>query len=189
MKEKVMEVLKNKKLIGGVIAAIVAMIVVILLLNVIFSSKPKKYEEKIKNVVKALSSESKMKDAIDDKLIDIKGAAAWMEADQEAEDFKKEYKDLKKDSDEIEEMEDGLKELAKSNEELEREYKVKNIKEPKKDKDNKKIYSVTATLVTEGGYYDSEQQIKVIFYKGKVVDIISKDYDSSLFESAVKANK
>ncbi len=33
-----------------------------------------------------------MKDAIDDKLIDIKGAAAWMEADQEAEDFKKSIK-------------------------------------------------------------------------------------------------
>ena len=66
-------------------------------------------------------------------------------------------------------MEDGLKELAKSNEELEREYKVKILKEPKKKiKIIKKIYSVTATLVTEGGYYDSEQQIKVIFYKGKL---------------------
>lgn len=189
MKEKVMAMLKDKKIIGGAIAGIVAIIVIVLLLNVVFSSKPKKHEEKIKNLVKALASESKMKDAIDDKLIDIKGAAAWMEADQEAEDFKKEYKDLKKDSDEIEEMEDGLKNLAKDNEDLEREYKVKNIKEPKKDKDNKKIYSVTATLVSEGSYYDSEQQIKVIFYKGKVVDIISKDYDSSLFESAVKSNK
>lgn len=189
MKEKMMEILKNKKMIGSVIVAVVAIIVMILLLNIVFSSKPRKHEEKVKNIVKALSSESKMKDAIDDKLIDVKGAAAWLEADQEAEDFKKEYKDLKKDSDEIEDMEEGLKKLAESNEDLKREYKVKNIKEPKKDKDNKKIYSVTATLITEGSYYDAEQQIKVIFYKGKVVDIISKDYDSSLFESAVKSNK
>ena len=55
--------------------------------------------------------------------------------------LKKEYKDLKKDSDEIEEMEDGLKELAKSNEELEREYKVKNITSGR-GMERSKVYTV-----------------------------------------------
>lgn len=188
MKEKVMEILKNKKIIGGVIAAIVAIIVIIFLANVVFSNKPRKYEDKVKNIVKALNSESKMKEAIDDKLIDLKGAAAWMEADQEAEDFKKEYKGLKKDSDEIEEMEDGLKKYAENNEGGSSEYKVKNIKEPKKDKDNGKIYSVTATLVMENGY-SAERQVKIMFYKGKVIDILDKETDSSLFEAAAKSGK
>ena len=129
-----------------------------------------------------------MKDAIDDKLIDVKAAAAWMEADQEAEDFKKEYKKLKKKADEIEDMEEGLKEFAKKSDSYSTDYKVKNIKEPKKDKDNKKIYTVTATLVP--GNSDSGKQIKVVFYKGKVIDVMIKDYENtSMFELAVKTNK
>lgn len=188
MKEKVMELLKNKKIVGGVIAAVVLLIVVILLVNIIFSSKPKKHEDKVKDVIKALYSEDKMKEAIDDKLIDVKGAAAWMEADQESEDFKKEYKKLKKNADEIEDMEEGLKEYAKKSDSYSSDYKVKNIKEPKKDKDNKKIYTVTATLVS--GDSDNGRQIKVVFYKGKVIDVILKDYDNmSMFELAVKTNK
>ena len=192
MKEKCLNILsvvanlikEHKKIVIGVVVAIVAIIV---LANIISNSgKPSKYEDKIKTVTKALSSESKMKKALGD-VIDVKGAAAWQEADQKAGDFKKEYKDLKKDSDEIEDMEDALKAFAESNED--NEFKVKGIKEPKKNSKNNKIYTVAANFVVENFGIEDEIPVKFVFYKGKIIDIIQKNTDTSYFETALKLNK
>lgn len=169
---------ENKKIAIGVLAVLLVIILIVIIANA-SNGKPSKYEDKIKTVVKALNSESKMKSAIKD-VIDVKGAAAWQEADQESEDFNKEYKKLKKDDDEVEDMEKALKEYAKNASE---EYKVKSIKEPKRDSKNKKIWTVTATLEEDG----DEAQVKFVFYKGKVIDVIHKSSGSSLFEVMLKS--
>ena len=75
---------------------------------------------------------------------------------------------------------EALKEYAKNASE---EYKVKSIKEPKKDSKNKKIWTVTATLEEDG----DEAQVKFVFYKGKVIDVIHKSSGSSLFEVMLKS--
>ncbi|MGN1330887.1 MAG: hypothetical protein ACI4VN_06135 [Clostridia bacterium] len=141
-------------------------------------------------MAKALSSESKMKDLIEDKVIDLRGAAAWLEADQDADDMNKEYKNMKKDADEVEEMEEALVKWAENNESLKISYTIKSIKEPKKSEKNSKIYTVSATLVPEysSSYAsNSEYSIKITFYKGKIVDVMYKDSKASLFESATKS--
>lgn len=183
---------QNKKIVKIAIVVVIAIIVIAILANVVFSAKPKKYEDKIKDLAKALSSESKMEDLIEDNIIDLRGAAAWIEADQDAEDIKKEYKDIKKDSDEVDDMEKALKKLAKNNEDSEISYTIKSIKEPKKSEKNSKIYTVSATLIPEysNSYSEivgsSEYSIKITFYKGKIIDLMYKDLKSSLFESATK---
>ena len=140
-------------------------------------------------MAKALSSESKMKDLIEDKVVDLRGAAAWLEADQDADDMNKEYKNMKKDADEVEEMEEALVKWAENNESSKISYTIKCIKEPKKSEKNSKIYTVSATLVPEysSSYAsNSEYSIKITFYKGKIVDVMYKDSKASLFESATK---
>lgn len=180
---------QNKKIVKIAIVVVIAIIVLVILANVVFSAKPKKYEDKIKDLAKALSSESKMKDLIEDKVIDLRGAAAWLEADQDADDMNKEYKNMKKDADELEEMEEALVKWAENNESSKISYTIKSIKEPKKSEKNSKIYTVSATLVPEysSSYAsDSEYSIKITFYKGKIVDVMYKDSKASLFESATK---
>lgn len=180
---------QNKKIVKIAIVVVIAIIVLVILANVVFSAKPKKYEDKIKDLAKALSSESKMKDLIEDKVIDLRGAAAWLEADQDADDMNKEYKNMKKDADEVEEMEEALVKWAENNESSKISYTIKSIKEPKKSEKNSKIYTVSATLVPEysSSYAsDSEYSIKITFYKGKIVDVMYKDSKASLFESATK---
>jgi len=184
MKEKIMGILQNKTVIKVAVGVLIAIVAIVILANV-FSSKPKKYEDKIKEVTKALCSEKKMKSAIEDKIIDVKAAAAWKEADQSAKDFKDEYKKMKKDSDEVEEMEDGLKSFGE-NAGFD-DIKVKKIKEPKKSNSNSKIYTVSAELVNNDGTY--EYSVKFVFYKGKIIDIILRDSKSSLFEAAVNLEK
>jgi len=184
MKEKIIGILRNKIVIKLAVGILIAIVAIVILANV-FSSKPKKYEDKIKDVTKALCSEKKMKSAIEDKIIDVKAAAAWKEADQSAKDFKDEYKKIKKDSDEMEEMEDALKALPE-NSGLE-DVKVKKIKEPKKSNSNSKIYTVSAEFVDKDETY--EYSVKFVFYKGKIIDIILKDSKASLFEAAVKLEK
>lgn len=187
MKEKLiglMGVLKDKNVIKAIVAIVAVIVILVVLFNTVFSAKPKKYEEKIKNFTKALSSESKMKDLIKDKVIDLKGAAAWAEAEQDAEDFKKEYKNLKKDDDEVSDMEDGLKKFAEKCEDSDVSYKVKSIKKPEKSDKNGKIYMVSATLVNEKT--DSEDKVKFVFYNGKLIDLYFKDSKMSLFEISTK---
>ena len=193
VKEKILGVFgflkQNKKIVKIAIVVVIAIIVLAILANVVFSAKPKKYEDKIKDLAKALSSESKMKDLIEDKVIDLRGAAAWLEADQDADDMNKEYKNMKKDADELEEMEEALVKWAENNESSKISYTIKSIKEPKKSEKNSKIYTVSATLVPEysSSYAsDSEYSIKITFYKGKIVDVMYKDSKASLFESATK---
>ncbi|MBP3463306.1 MAG: hypothetical protein J6K45_02355 [Clostridia bacterium] len=193
VKEKILGVFgflkQNKKIVKIAIVVVIAIIVLVILANVVFSAKPKKYEDKIKDLAKALSSESKMKDLIEDKVIDLRGAAAWLEADQDADDMNKEYKNMKKDADEVEEMEEALVKWAENNESSKISYTIKSIKEPKKSEKNSKIYTVSATLVPEysSSYAsDSEYSIKITFYKGKIVDVMYKDSKASLFESATK---
>lgn len=193
VKEKILGVFgflkQNKKIVKIAIVVVIAIIVLVILANVVFSAKPKKYEDKIKDLAKALSSESKMKDLIEDKVIDLRGAAAWLEADQDADDMNKEYKNMKKDADEVEEMEEALVKWAENNESSKISYTIKSIKEPKKSEKNSKIYTVSATLVPEysSSYAsNSEYSIKITFYKGKIVDVMYKDSKASLFESATK---
>ena len=193
VKEKILGVFgflkQNKKIVKIAIVVVIAIIVLAILANVVFSAKPKKYEDKIKDLAKALSSESKMKDLIEDKVVDLKGAAAWLEADQDADDMNKEYKNMKKDADEVEEMEEALVKWAENNESSKISYTIKSIKEPKKSEKNSKIYTVSATLVPEysSSYAsNSEYSIKITFYKGKIVDVMYKDSKASLFESATK---
>ena len=192
MKEKCLNVLssiialikQHKKIIIGILAVIVILIVVINLIS--NGGKPRKYEDKVKTAVKALTSESKMKNALGD-VIDPRGAAAWIESDQDGKEFKKEYKSMKKDSDEVEDLKKALKKYAESNDGL--SWKVKGIKKPEKTSKNKKIYKLQATMVTEQSGTEVEMPIKVYFYKGKIIDIARKtnNKEESIFETALKS--
>ncbi len=195
MKEKVLSVLSaivsfvkaNKKVVIGVLVALLVVILVVAIAS--NGGKPGKYQEKIKTVTKALSSESKMKKTFGD-VIDTRAAAAWEEAGQDAEEFKKEYKNIKKNSDEVRDMEKALKHWAETNEKQSYEGRAKSIKEPKKSSKNKNIYTVSATLTTETEYgNEREYSVKFVFYKGKIIDIIDKDNDTSYFKQALKNYK
>ena len=193
MKDKLIGILgmlkDNKKNLIKVGVAIVVVILLIVILSTIFSAKPKKYEDKIKTFTKALTSESKMKDAID-KLVDLRGAAAFQEADLDYEDLNKEYKKMKKDADEVDDMEKAFKAYAKYAEDY--KVSVSKIGKPKQNKKNKKVYTVSATLKLETSYGSTdEQSVKFVFYKGKIIDVLIKGYssDSSMFESALDSNK
>ena len=187
MKEKVLSVLgKLKEHKKSLIIVAVALVVLIVLITIISNAnKPKKYEDKIKTLAKALSSESKMKTAIS-KTIDTRASAAWIEADLKAKDFNKEYKSMKKDSDEVEDLEKALKKFAENSESLEREYKISKIKKPVKNSDNGKIYTCSAKM-TAGS---EENDVKIVFYKGKIIDITLKtgSKTTSLFETIIKSN-
>ena len=192
MKEKCLNVLsailtlikQHKKAIIGVLAVLVILIIIINLIS--NGGKPRKYEDKVKTAVKALTSESKMKSALGD-VIDPRGAAAWIEADQDGKEFKKEYKEIKKDSDEVEDLKKALKKYAESNDGL--SWKVKGIKKPEKTSKNKKIYKLSATIVTEQNGTEVEMPIKVYFYKGKIIDIARKNNskEESIFVFVLKS--
>ncbi len=195
MKEKLLGLLdivkNNKKNLIKVAVALVVVIIVIAVLSTIFSAKPKKYEEKIKTFTKALSSESKMKDAIE-KYVDLRGAAAFQEADLDYKDLKKEYKKMKKDADEVDDMEKALKAYAKESEDSDISVSVSKIGKPKQNSKNKKIYTVSATMSLKSSYGSiSDQSVRFVFYKGKIIDILSKGYgdDSSMFKNALDSNK
>lgn len=195
MKEKLLGLLdiikNNKKNLIKVAVALVAVIIVIAVLSTIFSAKPKKYEEKIKTFTKALSSESKMKDAIE-KYVDLRGAAAFQEADLDYKDLKKEYKKMKKDADEVDDMEKALKAYAKESEDSDVSVSVSKIGKPKQNSKNKKIYTVSATMSLKSSYGSiADQSVRFVFYKGKIIDILSKGNsdDSSMFKNALDSNK
>lgn len=195
MKEKLLGLLdiikNNKKNLIKVAVALVVVIIVIAVLSTIFSAKPKKYEEKIKTFTKALSSESKMKDVIE-KYVDLRGAAAFQEADLDYKDLKKEYKKMKKDADEVDDMEKALKAYAKESEDSDLSVSVSKIGKPKQNSKNKKIYTVSATMSLKSSYGSiSDQSVRFVFYKGKIIDILSKGYgdDSSMFKNALDSNK
>lgn len=185
MKEKLVNLLvkvKENKVVAIAIVAVIALILVIAIVAAVAGSGPKKYEEKMKDFTKALYSESKMKDAVDE-IVDLRAAAAWQEADKEAEDFNKEYKKMKKNDDEVKDLEDALIEYAAEAEDSDMKIKISDIKKPRKDKDNKKIYTISATL--ENTETDTEVKAKFVFYQDKIIDIINKTTNSSLFESAL----
>ena len=195
MKDKVLSVLSavvsfvkaNKKVAIGVLVALLVIILVIVIAS--NGGKPSKYQEKIKTVTKAIGSESKMKKTFGD-VIDTRAAAAWEEVGQDVEDFKKEYKKIKKNSDEVGDMEKALKHWAETNEKQGYDGRAKNIKEPKKSSKNNNIYTVSATVVTEMEYgNETEVSVKFVFYKGKIIDIINKDTDTSYFKQALKNYK
>ena len=195
MKEKLLGLLdivkNNKKNLIKVAVALVVVIIVIAVLSTIFSAKPKKYEEKIKTFTKALSSESKMKDAIE-KYVDLRGAAAFQEADLDYKDLKKEYKKMKKDADEVDDMEKALKAYAKESEDSDISVSVSKIGKPKQNSKNKKIYTVSATMSLKSSYGSrSDHSVRFVFYKGKIIDILSKGSgdDSSMFKNALDSNK
>ena len=195
MKEKLLGLLdivkNNKKNLIKVAVALVVVIIVIAVLSTIFSAKPKKYEEKIKTFTKALSSESKMKDAIE-KYVDLRGAAAFQEADLDYKDLKKEYKKMKKDADEVDDMEKALKAYAKESEDSDVSVSVSKIGKQKQNSKNKKIYTVSATMSLKSSYGSiADQSVRFVFYKGKIIDILSKGYgdDSSMFKNALDSNK
>ena len=195
MKEKLLGLLdivkNNKKNLIKVAVALVVVIIVIAVLSTIFSAKPKKYEEKIKTFTKALSSESKMKDAIE-KYVDLRGAAAFQEADLDYKDLKKEYKKMKKDADEVDDMEKALKAYAKESEDSDVSVSVSKIGKPKQNSKNKKIYTVSATMSLKSSYGSiADQSVRFVLYKGKIIDILSKGYgdDSSMFKNALDSNK
>ena len=177
---------QNKKIAIAILA--ILLIVIIIIVIAVNGGKPSKYQEKIKNVTKALSSESKMKKAIGD-VIDLRGAATWQEVNQKAADFNKEYKNIKKDGDEAKELERALKQYAENNEKKGYEVKVRNIKEPKKNSNNKKIYTVSSTFVTNQYGSEKETDVRFIFYNGKIIDIMEKDTNTSYFKAILKENK
>lgn len=198
MKEKItalfLTLKEHKKIVIPIIATIL-LVIILAIAIIVATSGPKNYDKKIKEVTKALSSESKMKTALN-KYIDSKAAVAWIEAEQDSKDFKKEYKKIKKNSEDVKDFEDALKNYAEDNEDND-DYKMKvsNIKKPKKDSKNKNISTVTATLSLKnsssyssylGVSNNAERQVKFVFYKNKIIDIIDKDSKESLFESIAK---
>lgn len=199
MKEKLLGILvkvkEHKNIVLPIAFAVLALIIILVVLFVfVLNGKPRKYQDKIKQVTKALTSESKMKTALNE-VIDVRGVVAWEEADQKTSKFNKEYKAVKKDSDDIKDKKDELKEMAEKAEEMEYTFKVSKIKEPKKDSKNSKIYTVTATLSGDydkkdyytSSYYSSipdlEYEVKFVFYKNKIIDIIDKDSKRSFFKN------
>lgn len=195
MKDKLIGILgmlkDNKKNLIKVGVAIVVVILLIVILSAIFSAKPRKYEDKIKDFTKALTSESKMKDLLEKgKIVDLRAAAAFQEADLDYEDLNKEYKSMKKGADEVDDLEKALKAYAEDNEDY--KVSVSKIGKPKQNKKNKKVYTVSATLKLESSYGSTDDQsVKFVFYKGKLIDVLVKGYssDSSMFEDALDANK
>lgn len=179
MKDKILgvfaKVAEHKKVVLPIIVAVVVIIVIAIAASIL-GGGPSKYKTKIKDFTDALSSKSKMKSAFD-KTFDVRAAVAWQEADGEAENFKEEYKNIKKDDAEIEDFKDNLKDFADNCSEL--DFKVSKIKEPKKDSNNKNIYTVSATLSARG----EETQVKFVFYKNKIIDIIYKDSKKSLIKA------
>ena len=83
-----------------------------------------------------------------------------------------------------------LKHWDETNEKQGYDGRAKNIKEPKKCSKNNNIYTVSATVVTEMEYgNETEVSVKFVFYKGKIIDIINKDTDTSYFKQALKNYK
>lgn len=188
MKEKVAgllaKVLKPKRIIVGVIAALVVLVFVG---NLIGGSKPKNYEDAVKTVLKGMGSKSsveKMDKALE-KYIDLKGAVAWQNAGHDPKKLDKEYRNVKKDSDDVDDMKEVL-ELYAEDEQDDEGIEVKNIKKPVKSKKNGKVYTVQATVVYNDSYLgDWENDFKVVFYKGKIIDVLEcedEDSEESMFE-------
>ena len=145
-------------------------------------------EKEANNTFKAFTL---MKDAIE-KYVDLRGAAAFQEADLDYKDLKKEYKKMKKDADEVDDMEKALKAYAKESEDSDLSVSVSKIGKPKQNSKNKKIYTVSATMSLKSSYGSiSDQSVRFVFYKGKIIDILSKGYgdDSSMFKNALDSNK
>ena len=193
--DKILSFIKNHKkplIIGGIV--LLVLIIVIVAVVVVTNMGPMGYKKKIEEFETSLSSEKKMKDAVE-KYVDLRAAVAWQEANQKSKDFKEEYKDVKKDSDDLDELKDALIDAANSCEDDEMEYKVSNVKKPKKDKKNGNIWTVKATIKvkSEYGYSDGEYDVKFVFYKNQIIDILSDSSlpglmygygsDQSLFES------
>lgn len=165
---------KNLKFIIPIIVVIIVLIVAICMLN----TKPKNYKKKVELVGEAFASKSKMSDAIKKGYIDSRAAAAWLEAEQNADDLKKELKDMKKDDERVEELEEALKEYAKG--ESGEKIKVVDIEKP--EKSSKDIWKVKATIKYKDDYKD---EWIFVFYKGKIIDVQDDGGDDSLFEMMV----
>ena len=171
---------KHKRTAVGVI---IALVVIVVVGNLLGGSKPKNYEDATKTVLKAMCSKdaaSKMEKALD-KYIDLRGAVAWQNANHTAKKMNKEYGKVKKDSDDIDDMKNALKEYAQDHQDT--QIEIKNIEKPVKSKKNGKVYTVRATIVYKDDFFgDYESYFTIIFYKGKVVDIMEGGENESMFQ-------
>lgn len=188
MKEKFASLLvwiKEHQKVVIPVAIAVLVLLVIMIVMALAGRGPSKYEDKVKEMTKALYSEDKMKSAIS-KIIDVRAAAAWQEAECKSKNFNKEYKKMKKNADEVDDLKDALKEMATGYGDDDIKFKVSNIKKPKQDSKNKKIYTVSATLeeVYDDSSYNDKMKVKFVFYGNKIIDILDED-DDSLFADAL----
>lgn len=179
-----MEGKKSKKII-------LVVIVILLILAILGGTAAffiiknlKKHKKIIPEFGEAITSEDKMEKFIKNNM-DLKGVVAWQKAEGDSKDFESEYKDVDKDADEIEKAEDKLLKFAKSNEDADNiSVSIKNIGDPKDDKNNKKIYTVSAKMEVEEDDESNSGKIQFVFYKNKVIDI-TLDGDS-FFDGIVK---
>lgn len=183
MEEKTNKNLSKTKIIIIVAVCAVALIAVIAILLMVLSGKPSRYEDKMRDVAKAFYNESKMKNVIEDGIIDLRAAAAWAETiddsmegidvEEQIEDFKKELKETKKDDKSVEELENALLDYAKLREDGETKMRVKDIKKPKQSKKDRRIWTVDATHEYEFEWDGEvmESKVRYVFYNGKIIDV------------------
>ena len=171
--KKIPEIIKKHKVVC--IILVIAIIAVIVLANIL-NTKPSKYEKKVKAMVKAMSSKSKMSDLIDDGTIDLRAATAWINAiDDDGiknSDFKEELKETKKNDSDITELKKALKDYAKGEEG--EKLKVESIEKPEQNKKNKKIWTVKVNCKYNDDY---DGTFTVIFYNGKIIDLADDEVE------------
>lgn len=171
--KKIPEIIKKHKVVC--IILVIAIIAVIVLANIL-NTKPSKYEKKVKAMVKAMSSKSKMSDLIDDGTIDLRAATAWINAiDDDGiknSDFKEELKETKKNDSDITELKKALKDYAKGEEG--EKLKVESIEKPGQNKKNKKIWTVKVNCKYNDDY---DGTFTVIFYNGKIIDLADDEVE------------
>lgn len=156
------------KIIVAIVVAIIVGTGVIIAIN-ISNREPSDYEEKIEKMGKAFSDKSEMEEVIEDGTIDLPVATAWQEIvgdyDEtvKIDNLKNELKKIKTDDKRMKELKEALIEYAEEEEEEEYKIKVTNIRKPKQNEKNKKIWTVKATL--------NDYDYVFIFYKDNIIDV------------------
>ena len=173
--------MKKKILLSSIIIIIICIFVVCIM--IFGSGKPRKYKSYAISVGEAFADEKKMNKVIKDKIIDLRAAVAWKEADFDPANFDEAYKDVEKDDERIEQLEEALKEYAELSDND--KIKVSSIKKPKQSSVNKKIWTVQAKWTDDEGY---SEPVTYVFYKGKIIDVNGNedlDYIDSFFAMVI----
>lgn len=163
--------MSKKMKIGITVGAVViiALIIVIALLANVSNTEPRDYEEKVEKMAKAIYSKSKMEEVIEDEIVDLITATAWQNIvgnysePVKIDNLKNELKNVKKDDDRVKELKNALVDYVESREKNNgSEVKVTNIKKPKQNQKNKKIWTIKAEI--------DDYEYVFIFYNGKIID-------------------